>query len=201
MSILRYTLLILLVLLLPRMEGLQAQDMSWGIKAGLNSSGVTTDNVLVVGNEPKLGWGIGLFSKTNKVGWGFTVEGNLNTLGSKQRVGDESQKNTIGYLSLPLGLQYTLSNNISFNLGGYVSFRLWAHRKASKTGVGEVVSNINENVTFVDYGPWASIGYRVESFFFDLRYLRGIPNINKNATINAKAFNYSIQFAIGYSWK
>lgn len=96
----------------------QSSGIGWGIKGGLNMSGVHTDNILLVQNNPKLGWQAGVFSKSVVEGWGYLAEASIITMGSKQVVGDESQKSTVGYLSTPLALQYTTNSNWSFILGG-----------------------------------------------------------------------------------
>lgn len=179
----------------------QSSGIGWGIKGGLNMSGVHTDNILLVQNNPKLGWQAGVFSKSVVEGWGYLAEASIITMGSKQVVGDESQKNTVGYLSTPLALQYITNTNWSFILGGYASFRLWARRKSSKAGVGDTEANIKDNVAFIDYGVWAGVSYAYERFIFELRYLQGIPNINTNTTINARVNNASGQLSIGYFLK
>ena len=92
-------------------------------------------------------------------------------MGSKQAVVGESQRNTVGYLSIPLALQYTTSNKWSFLLGGYASFRLWAKRKSTTTGGGDTEANIKDNVGFMDYGVCAGVSYTYERFTFELRYL------------------------------
>jgi len=179
----------------------QSSGIGWGIKGGLNMSGMQTDNTLVLQNKTKLGWQLGVYSKTVVEGWGYLAEASIMTLGSKQVVGSESQNNTVGYLSIPLALQYSTSNNWSFILGGYASFRLWAKRKSTTTGAGDTEANIKDNVAFMDYGVLAGVGYTYQRFIFDLRYLQGIPNINTNTTINARINNASGQFSIGYFLK
>jgi Outer membrane protein beta-barrel domain len=176
----------------------QAATSGWGIFGGLNMSGVQTDNAFIVQNKSKMGWQVGLFSKSTLKGWGYFAEIGLVTNGSKQVFGDESQKNTVGYLRLPMALQYATSNNWSFLLGGFASFRLWATRKSTKAGVGDFKSNIKDNVAFMDYGVWVGVGYTYEHFIFDLRYQQGIPNINTNSTINARANSASGQISVGY---
>jgi hypothetical protein len=170
----------------------------FGIKGGLNLSGVRTDNELIIDNDPKLGWQAGAFIKSLGEGWGFWTEANLYAAGSTQQFGDELQKNTIGYFSLPIGLHYTTANKFSFYLGGYVSFRLWAKRKSSKPGVGDFEADISDNVAFVDYGPWAGVSYTYKKFVFDLRYLYGIPNANTNTQLNVRVYPYSAQLSVGY---
>jgi hypothetical protein len=175
--------------------------MGWGIKGGLNISGLQSDNVLFVQNNTKPGWQLGVFTKTTDEGWGYLAEVSLITLGSKQVIGDESQKNTVGYLTIPLALQYTTNNNWAFLLGGYASFRMWAKRLSTKAGAEDVESNIKDNVAFMDYGVWGGISYTYKHFIFDIRYQQGIPNINTNSSVNAKAYNASGQFSIGYFLK
>jgi hypothetical protein len=189
---------LLLSVFLLTLSTVALAQTGFGIKGGLNLSGVRTDNELIIENEPKLGWQAGGFVKSLGTGWGFWAETYLNVEGSKQQFGDESQKNTIGYLSLPIGLHYSTESKFSFYLGGYVSFRLWANRKSSKPGVGDFETNISENIAFIDYGPWAGVSYTYQRFIFDLRYLYGIPNANTNPQLNVRAFTYSGQLSIGY---
>ena len=179
----------------------QSTSMGWGIKGGLNISGWQTENVLNVQNHSKLGWQAGVFTKTIDEGWGYLAELSLLSIGSKQVVGDESQKNTVGYITIPIALQYTTGNNWTFLLGGYASFRMWAKRVSSKTGVEDIESNIKDNVAFVDYGVLGGISYTYKRFIFDIRYQQGITNINTNTQINAMAINASGQFSLGYFLK
>ena len=175
----------------------QNSNTAWGIKGGINLSGLQTDNILLVRNEAKMGWQAGVFSKSTTQGWGYLAELQLITLGSKQMVGDESQRNTIGYLSVPLAFQYR-TEAFGFYLGGYAAFRLWAKRKSSKPRVPDIEANIKDNVAFMDYGVFAGINYTYQRFLFDIRYQQGIPNINTNPQINAKAYNASGQISVGY---
>ena len=179
----------------------QSAGIGWGIKGGLNMSGMQTDNTLVLQNKTKLGWQLGVFSKTVVEGWGYLAEASIMTLGSKQVFVSESQTNTVGYLSIPLALQYSTSNNWSFILGAYASFRLWAKRKSTTIGAGDTEANIKDNVAFIDFGVLAGVSYTYQRFIFDLRYLQGIPDINTNTTINARINNGSGQFSIGYFLK
>lgn len=179
----------------------QSSGIGWGIRGGLNISGMQTDNTLVLQNNTKLGWQLGVFSKTIVEGWGYVAEASIMTLGSKQVIGSESQNNTVGYLSIPLALQYSTNNNWTFILGGYASFRLWARRKSRTTGAGNTKANIKDNVAFIDFGVLAGVSYTYQRFIFDLRYLQGIPDINTNTNINARINNASGQFSIGYFLK
>jgi Outer membrane protein beta-barrel domain len=179
----------------------QARGMGWGLKGGINLSGLQTENTLIVANNTKLGWQAGVFTNTTLSGWGFWAETTILTMGSQQVIVDESQRTTVGYLSFPLGLQYQTENNLRFLLGGYASIRLWAKRKSAKAGVGDIKSDIRSNIAFVDYGGWASISYTYRQLVFDLRYMQGVPNINTNSTINARATNASGQFSIAYYLK
>lgn len=171
--------------------------IGWGIKGGMNISGLQTDNILLIENDSKLGWQLGVFSKSIVQGWGYIAEAQINTLGSVQKVGDETQRNTVGYLSIPLSFQYRVKG-FGFYLGGYAGFRLWAHRKTSIPGSPDIEANIKDNVAFMDYGVLAGINYTYQRFLFDIRYQQGIPNINTNSQVNVKAYNASGQLSIAY---
>lgn len=169
-----------------------------GIKGGLNLSGLRIDQPIIVANDPKVGWQAGVFVKSLDVGWGFWAEAYINTQGSIQQFPGELQKNTVGYLSFPLGIHYSTANKWSFYLGGYLSFRLWASSKISIAGTPDIKSDTKSNVALIDYGPWVGISYTYNRWLFDLRYLYGIPNVNTNTTLNGRAHNYSGQLSIGY---
>ena len=169
----------------------------WGIKGGMNLSGVQTDNIFLVQNDTKLGWQIGVFSKSTIQEWGYIAEAQINTVGSVQKVGDETQRNTVGYLSIPLAFQYRVKG-FGFYLGGYAAFRLWAKRKSSIPGVPDIEANTRDNIAFMDYGVLAGINYTYKRFLFDIRYQQGIPNVNTNTQINARVNNASGQLSIAY---
>ena len=172
-----------------------------GIKGGINLSGVQTDNLLLLQNKSKIGWQAGVFSKSVNDGWGYLIEGNVIAMGSKQQVSGESQENTVGYLSIPLALQYMTETNWGFYLGGYASFRLWAKRKTIIVGSPDTEANISDNISFMDYGVLVGINYTYERFIFDLRFQQGIPDISIDPTINVRANNVGGQFSIAYFLK
>jgi len=176
----------------------QSSQIAWGIKGGLNSSGLQTNNALIIINQASVGWQAGIYSKSIVKGWGYLIEANITKLGSKQQFGSELQNNSVGYLTIPLAFQYRLPKKLTFYMGGYLSFRMWAKRKTTLAGTPDVDADIKDNVAFVDYGLHAGVSYTFKKILFDLRYLQGIQNINTNAQINARANNYSIQFSLGY---
>ena len=185
--------LVLLLLLFSAYVG-KAQT-GYGIRGGLNLSGLTTDQVLITKNEPKLGWQAGVYVKSLDIGWGFWAESSINVLGSSRQIGDEFEKNTIGYLSFPLGLHYTTANKFSFYLGGYLALRLWATSRTQIPGVGNTKANIKDNVALIDYGPWVGISYTFKRYIFDWRYMQGIANVLAS---DGRAFNVSTQLSVGY---
>ena len=197
----RPIVILLITLFVSAEMNAQSAFAAWGIKGGLNVSGMQTDNTLIVSNKTKTGWQFGVFSHSIKQGWGYWLEANIMTLGSTQVLGDESQQNTIGYIAIPVAMQYRTENKIGFSLGGYASFRLWAKRKSTKVGIGDFKANIKDNIAFMDYGAFVGLAYSTHRFLFDLRYLQGIPNINTNSQLNVKTHNTSGQFSIGYQIK
>ena len=179
----------------------QSSQIGWGLKGGMNSSGAQTDNTLVLLNQSKLGWQAGVYSKSIVEGWGYIIEANISALGSKQLAGNETQTNSIGYLTVPLAIQYRLPKKIAFYLGPYIGLRMWAQRKTTQPGIPDIKANVKDNVAYIDYGVHAGINYTFKKVLFDLRYLQGIQNFNTNSQINVRASNYSVQFAIGYFLK
>ncbi len=179
----------------------QSSQIGWGLKAGVNSSGAQTDNTLLVLNQSKYGWQAGAYSKSIVEGWGYIIEANISALGSIQKVSNEVQTNNIGYLTLPLAIQYRLPKKIAIYLGPYIGFRMWAKRKTTQPGIPDIEANIKDNIAFVDYGGVVGLNYTFKKILFDLRYLQGIQNFNTNSQINVRANNYSIQFSLGYFMK
>lgn len=168
----------------------------YGIKGGVNFSGLQSDNILLVENKGRVGWQAGAFAKSLNDGWGFMLEGYLNVMGSKQLFNDETQRNSVGYITVPLTVSYNMANGFDFYVGGYVSMRMWARRKTSKVGVGDFVANIKDNVAFFDYGPMAGLSFTREKLLFDLRFIQGIPDVNTNPMLNIRARTLGTQLSL-----
>ncbi|MHA7057276.1 porin family protein [Aquimarina sp. M1] len=129
----------------------------------------------------------------------FFIQGELlyATQGYKVQVGDQEQKISLNYFSLPIITKTYITNTISLETGPQFSLL---------TSVSN--DDIPDNDPFFDAFndldiSWAfGVGYKLESgLFFQLRYNLGLTNINDTGVIDIANRNSVAQVSVGYLFK
>lgn len=154
-----------------------AQDMKFGVKAGLVNSNLTGDADADAATSFYLG-GLVDFTVSEK----FHVQPEL--LYSMEGADDAS----ISYLRVPVMAKYYVMDGLSLQAGPEFAFKISAD------------DSIDEATKSLDYGLGLGAGYELESgLFFDARYNLGLANIS-----DVDAFDFgvsSFQVGLGYRFK
>ena len=133
--------LLIAVIALLSLSNVNAQDVKFGAKTGLNLSNFKgdLDNV-----EAKIGFNIGAFVEIG-LSDKFTFQPELlfSTQGAKSE-GSEGfdsyeQTNKVNYLNVPLMLKYAVSDKFALEFGPQIGFLLSADREGAQTFDGNTL--------------------------------------------------------------
>ena len=169
-----------------------AQKVNVGVKAGLNVYNVNNDNG--VEYDSKTGFHAGLIGHIH-LGpqFGLQPEVVYSSQGAKFDFANTESKLKLGYINVPIMLQYMFDNGFRLQAGPQVGFLVNAD---TETNGNE--TDVKDNYNTVDFGIGAGVGYihPPSGFGVDARYNLGLSNINKNDAIESK--NRGFQVGVFY---
>jgi hypothetical protein len=180
---------------------------SYGIKAGINLA----DQVKIFSipqvpasspeTRPFIGYQVGVFYKTKpKNGFSFSMETNFSVIGSSRILisPDWNSYDThekLGYIELPLLLQYTVHKMVYLGIGPSIGFKLFS----KITHYQNNSYNISGYQTF-DAAANFLAGIRIsKKFDANIRYSHGLVNILKDpdaSSVKNRFLNFSILYAL-----
>lgn len=175
-------------------SAVHSQDINIGVKGGLNVYNINNDNNSEY--DSKVGFHAGLIGHIHLTRQ-FAIQPELvySVQGAKYTNGGVESKLNLGYINIPVLLQYMFDNGFRLQAGPQLGFMLNA-----KTEVGNVKSDVKDNFKTVDFGLGFGAGYVTTSGFgIDARYNLGLSNINENDAV--KSTNRGFQLGVFYLLK
>ncbi len=170
----------------------QAQNINIGIKGGLNIYNINNSNGAKYDNL--LGFNLGLIGHIH-LAKQLALQPELvySAQGAKYTTGGVQTKVQLGYINVPILLQYMFDNGFRLEAGPQVGFLVNAKAKTPNLTV-----DIKDNLKKVDVGLGAGIGYvnPATNFGIDARYNLGLSNINDNTS--SKSTNRGFQIGVFY---
>jgi hypothetical protein len=191
-------------LLLAVMFSLQAQDLKFGIKGGVNIATVRRNP----DNMSNTGFVAGVVAEY-KISDVFSIQPELlySEQGGKFRtpgnVADTSftTANTekYNYLTLPILIKYYVKPGLSIEFGPQVGYLLSSKIKSHLAGTNDSDTKTDTNdIRPVDFGVAGGVAYDFNfGLFFQARYYTGIININE---VGENAKNSLFQFTTGFKF-
>lgn len=171
-----------------------AQEISFGAKAGLNLASITGDDTDDLDGRTAFHFGvvaeIGISDK-------FSVQPELLYSGQGATESFEGIDLDINfdYINLPVMAKFYVAEGFSLELGPQVGFLMSAKAKAE----GEE-EDLKDFVKGTDFGANFGVGYKLESGLnFAARYNLGLSNLNDSEDSDDFKWNNSnIQISVGY---
>lgn len=194
-------------------SAMQAQEISFGAKAGLNMANVVGD---IDDSEMRLSFHVGgvmelsiaqdfMFAPEllySSQGYKFSESGSEGGIDY-----DIEEVWKLDYINLPLMFKYYVADGFSLEAGPQVGFLIAANADYEENASGGGVSisesesyDISDFVSSIDYGLNLGLGYKLESgLFFQARYNVGLANINDDDdSDDFKIQNSVIQVSAGF---
>ncbi len=162
---------VVLLLSLTILAKAQSADTHFGLKAGLNISGLDVKDG--VDFDSKAGFHIGGLAHVHlSPHFGIQPEIVYSEQGGKDN--NENEKWKINYLNFPLLFQYMTGSGFRLQTGPQLGFVV-----SSKVKTGDIEQNIKDDVNRVDVSWSLGASYLFpEAIGIDARYNIGITNVN-----------------------
>ncbi|WP_339889954.1 porin family protein [uncultured Flavobacterium sp.] len=195
-----------------------AQDMKFGVKAGLNVFTLTGD---VEDAESLIGAHAGVFAEfkiSDKFSFQpelvYSMQGAKNEESSTETFGGETytekyeSKLKLSYINIPLMAKYYVSEKFSLEAGPQIGFLMSAKNDFTYTLTGggfDESESANEDVKDgfkgIDFGFNFGLAYDfTENVFAGARYNLGLGDINDVDGSDAKINNAGFQVSVGYKF-
>lgn len=190
---------------------MQAQEVKYGAKVGLNISTLTGD---IENTNNKIGFHIGGFAEI-KVSDKFSVQPEI-LYSSQGTKGEETYTDLSGsfkvnltqelsYLNIPVMAKYYVAEKFYLEAGPQIGFLLSAEQKGEASGiyngqpfnVSQTVDN-KDTLNSTDFGLNFGLGFNIsKNVGAGVRYTAGLSNLDKeteNSTINNSNIGISILY-------
>lgn len=171
-----------------------AQDVTFGAKAGLNLSSISGDETN--GYDSRTAFHIGGVAEIS-ISEKFSVQPELlySAQGFKESFEGVDIDYNLDYINLPIMAKYYVAEGFSLEGGPQVGFLMSAKAKAE--GADE---DLKDFVKGIDFGLNFGLGYKMESGLnFGARYNLGLSNINDGeGSDEFKNQNSVIQLSVGF---
>ena len=169
-----------------------AQNVNIGIKGGLNITNLNDDNGTTY--DSKIGFNVGLLGHIHLAPQLALQPELLYSLqGAKYTVSNVETNINLGYLNIPLNVQYMFDNGFRLQAGPQIGFLMNA-----KSETNNVKTDIKDNLKTVDFGVTAGLGYvhPASGFGVDARYNLGLSDISESDA--SKLTNRGFQIGVFY---
>jgi hypothetical protein len=196
------------------LTSVQAQDISFGAKAGVNLANLGGD---VEDADMKIGFHVGgVVEIPLSDQFSFAPELLFSTQGTKSEYSETDtffgetvtyeyeEKLNLSYLNIPLMARYYVAEGFSLEAGPQVGFLMSAKAEGDESvtidGTTESESysvDVKDELESLDFGLNFGAGFKMENgLFFQGRYNLGLANLTGNSDF--KMTNQVIQFSAGF---
>jgi opacity protein-like surface antigen len=197
--------LFIAVVVLLGLGNVNAQEVKFGTKVGLNLSNFTGD---LDDSDSKIGFNIGAFAEISLSDkFIFQPELLFSSQGAKFEESDNnfSSEETLkfNYLNMPLMIKFAASDKFALEFGPQLGFLLSAKSKFEQTFDGETFSeevDIKDSVKSIDFGLNFGASFDVsENIMIGARYNLGLLDITDvEDSEDFKLQNAVFSFSLGY---
>jgi len=174
------------------LSSVNAQDINFGIKAGVNLANFSGDDV--ENNAMKIGAYAGAYANlglTEKIF--FQPELLFSMQGVDADEGDGSTK--LNYINIPLMFQYGLTEEIRLELGPQVGMLL-----SADLDNGEQEVDFKDEMSSIDFGMNVGASYNMDNgLSVSVRYNMGLTEVMDSEIFESDAKNSVISIGVGYA--
>lgn len=174
----------------------KAQGVHFGVKGGLNASELHGKGIEDA--KTKIGFHAGLLAHihTASKSWAVQPEVMYSSEGAKFSSDGESGKIDLGYINVPVLVQYMFDNGFRIEAGPQIGFLMNAKAKSND---GDVNTDIKDQFKSTNFSIPVGVGYLTRSGLgFDARYNFGISDIGDMGGDKVTGNNF--QFGLFYQF-
>jgi hypothetical protein len=178
-------ILLLAVVTVLGFTNVNAQEIKFGAKGGLNFASISGNNS--TGSDMVTSFNFGVLSEIS-ISDKFSFQPELMYSGQGYSFNDNTI--ALSYLNIPLMGKYYLTKGLSIEAGPQIGYLLSAKNEST---------NVKDTFKKVDFAANLGIGYKLENGLnFGARYNFGLSNINNLDNSSSKYKNRVFQLSIGY---
>ena len=183
---------------------INAQDVTFGAKAGLNFASMTGDDAEGLDGRTSFHLGVtaeiavsDVFSIQPELlysGQGYTDSGEINTIDGDVNIDVAGR---VDYLNLPIMVKYYASDSFSLEFGPQIGFLLSAEQEI-EGGLSQT-DDLKDALKSTDFALNLGAGYKLDSGLnFGLRYSIGMTDV---LDADSDGFKHSVlQLSVGYNF-
>jgi hypothetical protein len=181
-------ILLLAVVTVLGFTNVNAQEIKFGAKAGINIANINGDNTSSL--EPVAAFNFGLVTEI-PISQKFSFQPEIMFSGQGYSFeGSDGNIVALSYLNVPLMAKYYIVKGLSLEAGPQIGYLLSAKNEST---------NVKDTFKKVDFAANLGIGYKLENGLnFGARYNFGLTNINNLEGSSSKNKNSVFQLSIGY---
>jgi hypothetical protein len=177
----------------------KSQGVHFGVKGGLNASSLNS-SPSNKDMQTKIGFNAGVLAHihTGNQFWAFQPELYYSAEGAKSKANNDN-KLDLGYLNLPVLIQYMFDNGFRLEAGPQVGFLMNAKNK-----VGSTSTDVKDDLNGAVFSIPAGVGYLTSTGLgFDARYNFGISNIYKQSAskVHSNVFQFDVFYQFSHTKK
>lgn len=177
----------------------KSQGVHFGVKAGLNASSLNSspsDKDM----QSKIGFNAGLLAHIHSGNqfWAFQPELYYSDEGAKSKENSDNKLN-LGYLNVPVLIQYMFDNGFRLEAGPQVGFLM-----SGKSKIGDNSTDVKDNLNGAVFSIPVGVGYLTSTGLgFDARYNFGVSNIYKESTtkVHSNVFQFDVFYQFSHTKK
>ncbi|WP_322550602.1 porin family protein [Flavobacterium psychraquaticum] len=179
-------LLLVAAIAVLAVSNINAQEIKFGVKGGLNLANVSGDNTKAF--DPVTSFNLGLMSEisiTDK----FSFQPELMYSGQGYSFNSDNVVE-LSYLNIPLMAKYYVAKGLSIEAGPQIGYLFSAKNESV---------DVKDSFKKIDFGANVGLGYKLENGLnFGVRYNLGLSNINNISGSSDKYKNGVLQASVGY---
>lgn len=175
---------------------LYAQHVNFGFKVGLNVFNIENNNNSTF--DPRIGLNAGLIGHIHFTTH-FALQPELiySSKGATYKLTNVDHKLHLNYLSIPILFQYMFNNGFRIQAGPEIGILLQAKQKTGSSNI-----DVKDDFKSLDFGLAGGVSYvhPPTGFGIDLRYVKGLANINSESTETSKnqGFQVGVFYLLGH---
>ncbi|WP_029037375.1 porin family protein [Salinimicrobium xinjiangense] len=164
---------------------MNAQQLDFGAKAGVNFANLTGDDVDDI--DGRTSFHVGLVSEFN-LSERFAIQPEV--LYSSQGAEDEDITWKLDYVSIPIMAKFFVTEGFSLHAGPYLAFNVVSEVESEGISV-----DLADETESVDFGAALGLGYELPmGLFFQGRYAMGLSDISSEGDAKNGVFQLSVGF-------
>ena len=194
----KITLLLVAVFTIGFVNAQDKENMSFGVKGGLNVSTITNADQDGVNSKSLIGFHVGFFGEF-MISDQFAIQPELlySAQGVKLEADGEKGDLKLDYINIPVMAKYYVADAFSLEFGPQIGFLVSA--KAKSGGVSE---DIKDEVKSTDVSLGFGVGYYfAEKFMLGARYNLGLTRVQEDLFPGeSESKNSVFQISVGYKF-